>query len=86
MGRLQLVILGPPGTCCFCLQSPQLISSKSSKQGYDAQKADVWACGVLLFVMLLGMFPFEHSEHPDPNSSDAHVEVGWAGPRCWGPC
>lgn len=55
--------------------SPQVISSKNNNQGYDAQKADVWACGVLLFVMLLGMFPFEHSEHPDPNSSDAHVEV-----------
>ncbi|KAJ9519027.1 hypothetical protein QJQ45_026294 [Haematococcus lacustris] len=55
--------------------SPQVINSKSSNQGYDAQKADVWACGVLLFVMLLGMFPFEHNEHPDPNSSDAHVEV-----------
>lgn len=35
----------------------------------------MWACGVLLFVMLLGMFPFDHAEHPDPNSSDAHVEV-----------
>ena len=55
--------------------SPQLISSRQTKAGYDATKADVWACGVLLFVMLLGMFPFEHTEHPDPNSSEAHVEV-----------
>mmetsp|Transcript_7770 Transcript_7770/g.19278 ORF Transcript_7770/g.19278 Transcript_7770/m.19278 type:complete len:422 (-) Transcript_7770:514-1779(-) len=62
--------------------SPQLISSKQSKQGYDATKADVWACGVLLFVMLLGMFPFEHSEHPDPNSSDAHVEVWLQQIKC----
>mmetsp|Transcript_4620 Transcript_4620/g.7936 ORF Transcript_4620/g.7936 Transcript_4620/m.7936 type:complete len:437 (+) Transcript_4620:190-1500(+) len=62
--------------------SPQVISSKNSKQGYDAQKADVWACGVLLFVMLLGMFPFEHAEHPDPNSSDAHVEVWLQQIKC----
>lgn len=56
--------------------SPQLISSKGEEGGgYDAQKADVWACGVLLFVMMLGMFPFEHSDHPDPNSSQAHAEV-----------
>ncbi len=55
--------------------SPELISCKSSKSGYDATKADVWACGILLFVMLLGMFPYDHTEHPDPNSSDAHVEV-----------
>lgn len=56
-------------------QSPQLINSKTNDTGYDAQKADVWACGVLLFVMMLGMFPFEHSDHPDPNSSEAHAEV-----------
>lgn len=55
--------------------SPQLISAKTSQTGYDAVKADVWACGVLLFVMLHGMFPYDHPEHPDPNSSDAHVEV-----------
>ncbi|KAL6745635.1 kinase-like domain-containing protein [Haematococcus lacustris] len=62
--------------------SPQVINSKSSNQGYDAQLADVWACGVLLFVMLLGMFPFEHSEHPDPNSSDAHAEVFLQQVKC----
>ena len=43
--------------------------------GYDGQKADIWASGVLLFVMLLGMFPYEHSEHPDPNTSAAQIEV-----------
>jgi len=60
-------------------QSPQLINSKTTEgKGYDAQKADVWACGVLLFVMMLGMFPFEHSDHPDPNSSQAHAEVSRA--------
>lgn len=40
----------------------QLINMKQNEgKGYDATKADVWACGVLLFVMLLGMFPFEHT-------------------------
>ncbi len=62
--------------------SPQLINSKRSKTGYDATKADVWACGVLLFVMLLGMFPFEHSESPDPNSSHAHIEVWLQQVKC----
>jgi len=62
--------------------SPQLISSKNTNVGYDATKADVWACGVLLFVMLLGMFPYDHTEHPDPNSSDAHVEVWLQQIKC----
>ncbi|GFR50263.1 hypothetical protein Agub_g12450, partial [Astrephomene gubernaculifera] len=35
---------------------PELISSRS---GYDGKKVDVWAAGVLLYVMLVGMFPFE---------------------------
>jgi serine/threonine protein kinase len=37
--------------------SPQLIISRSSKEGYDGKKSDVWAGGVLLFVMLLGEQP-----------------------------
>ncbi|MEW5300496.1 MAG: hypothetical protein WDW36_003426 [Sanguina aurantia] len=35
---------------------PELISSRV---GYDGKKVDVWAAGVLLYVMLVGMFPFE---------------------------
>lgn len=35
---------------------PELISGRT---GYDGKKVDVWASGVLLFVILLGMFPFE---------------------------
>jgi serine/threonine protein kinase len=42
--------------------SPQILSSKvhgRARGNYDAPKADVWACGVLLCVMLLGRFPFD---------------------------
>lgn len=34
--------------------SPELIGAKHGRMGYNGQKADVWATGVLLFVMLLG--------------------------------
>lgn len=53
--------------------SPEII--RTCADGYDGRKVDVWACGVLLFVMLLGMFPFEHDQHVDPNTNDAQLEV-----------
>lgn len=34
-------------------------------QGYDAKKVDVWACGVILFIMVAGFPPFQK-----PNVSD----------------
>lgn len=55
--------------------SPELINSRNGVRGYDGRSVDVWASGVLLIVMLLGTFPFDHTEHPDPNTSEAHLEV-----------
>ena len=32
--------------------------------GYDGRSVDVWASGILLLVMLLGSFPFDHTGEP----------------------
>ena len=39
--------------------APEVISAKTH---YDGTKADIWSCGVMLYVMLFCEYPFERPE------------------------
>lgn len=55
--KLMYTECGTPG-----YMAPEMFERK---RGYDAQGADVWACGVILFIMVAGFPPFQK-----PNLTD----------------
>ncbi|KAL2317382.1 hypothetical protein Fmac_031258 [Flemingia macrophylla] len=53
--------------------APEVIKRK----GYDGAKADIWSCGVVLFVLLAGYIPFQ-----DPNLMEMYRRISKAEFRC----
>ncbi|KAJ0266217.1 CBL-interacting serine/threonine-protein kinase 2 [Hirschfeldia incana] len=53
--------------------APEVINRK----GYDGVKADIWSCGVVLFVLLAGYLPFH-----DSNLMEMYRKIGKADFKC----
>ncbi|XP_020599300.1 CBL-interacting protein kinase 18-like [Phalaenopsis equestris] len=53
--------------------APEVINRK----GYDGAKADIWSCGVILFVLMAGFLPFH-----DSNLMEMYRKIGNAEFKC----
>ncbi|XP_071741801.1 CBL-interacting protein kinase 2-like [Rutidosis leptorrhynchoides] len=53
--------------------APEVINRK----GYDGDKADIWSCGVILYVLLTGYLPFH-----DSNLMEMYRKIGKAEFKC----
>ncbi|KAK7333142.1 hypothetical protein VNO80_29906 [Phaseolus coccineus] len=61
----------PCGTPAYV--APEVIKRK----GYDGTKADIWSCGIVLFVLLAGYLPFH-----DPNLIEMYRKISKAELKC----
>ncbi|KAL5575217.1 hypothetical protein UlMin_016916 [Ulmus minor] len=53
--------------------APEVIN----KKGYDGAKADIWSCGVILYVLLAGFLPFQ-----DPNLMELYRKISKGEFKC----
>ena len=53
--------------------APEVISRK----GYDGAKADIWACGVILYVLLAGYLPFQDKNLVHMYKKICRAELKW---------
>ena len=50
------------------------VAPESRRQLISGYKSDIWSCGMILFLLLSGYFPFENVEDLDTNYYEHHFD------------
>jgi serine/threonine-protein kinase SRK2 len=44
--------------------APEVVLCNFNKAKYDGRQSDIWSCGVMLYLMLMGAYPFQDGTNP----------------------
>lgn len=57
----------------FAYMAPEVMNNHQSsrRSSYDARASDLWSCGVVLYAMLMGQYPFPQELHQLPAALQA---------------
>jgi len=60
--------------------APEVVLAQFNKSNYDGRLSDVWSCGVMLYIMLFGSYPFQDGAHQQFNRTVKAREIPWSNP------
>ena len=66
-------VVGTPAYMCPEMLSGEYDQTTREIRKYDGKAADIWSLGVMLYVMLVGRYPF--CDHNDPQNPAKQIQL-----------